>query len=111
MFQGWSRTLRQQATVVQFAIVDPPSSLRVGQPVTVTAQLRDSVTGVIVSREAIVQSANGENIVWRHVEPEQFEARPVRTEPFDASHVLIAAGLTDGDRVVTRGAELINQIH
>ena len=111
MFQGWSRTLQQQATVLQFAITDPPSSLRVGQPVTVTAQLRDKVTGVIVNREAIVHSPNGESIVWKHVEPEQFEARPVRTEPFDASRVLIAAGVTDGDRIAIRGAELINQIH
>jgi multidrug efflux pump subunit AcrA (membrane-fusion protein) len=111
MFQGWSRTLRQQATVLQFAITDPPSSLRVGQPVTVTAQLGDSITGVIVSREAIVHSPNGESIVWKHVEPEQFEARPVRTEPFDASRVLIAAGVADGDRIAIRGADLINQIH
>jgi hypothetical protein len=79
--------------------------------VTVTAQLTDSVTGVVVSREAIVHSPNGESIIWKHVEPEQFEARAVRTEPFDASRVLVAAGLTDGDRVVTRGAELINQMH
>ena len=39
-----------------------------------------------------------------------FEARPVRTEPFDATHVLIAAGIGDGERIVVRGAELINQI-
>ena len=97
--------------MLQFAIIDPPSSLRVGQPVTVTARLRDNVTGVIVNREAIVHSPNGETIVWKHVEPEQFEARPVRTEPFDASRVFIAAGVADGDRIATRGAELINQIH
>ena len=32
MFQGWSRTLQQQATVLQFAIADPPSSLRPASP-------------------------------------------------------------------------------
>ena len=109
-FQGWSRALQQQATIVQFAIVDPPPSIRVGQPVTVTAKRSDSVTGVIISRDAVVRGGNGETIVWRHVEPEQFEARPVRTEPFDAANVLIAAGVGSGDRIVTRGAELINQI-
>jgi cobalt-zinc-cadmium efflux system membrane fusion protein len=109
-FQGWSRALQQQATIVHFAIVDPPSSIRVGQPVTVTAKRSDSVTGVIISRDAVVRGGNGETIIWRHVEPEQFEARPVRTEPFDASNVLIAAGVESGDRIVTRGAELINQI-
>jgi membrane fusion protein, heavy metal efflux system len=109
-FQGWSRALQQQATILHFAIVDPPPSIRVGQPVTVTAKRSDSVTGVIISREAVVRGGNGEMIVWRHVEPEQFEARPVRIEPFDAASVLIAAGVESGDRIVTRGAELINQI-
>ena len=76
-FQGWSRALQQQATIVQFAIVDPPPSIRIGQPVTVTAKRSDFVTGMIISRDAVVRGGNGETIVWRHVEPEQFEARPV----------------------------------
>ena len=109
-FRGWSRTLQQQATVVQFDITDPPASIRVGQPVTVTAQQGDTAAGVIVSRDALVRGGNGETIIWRHVAPEQFEARLVRTEPFDATRVVIVAGVEDGDRIVVRGAELINQI-
>jgi RND family efflux transporter MFP subunit len=109
-FQGWSRTLQQQATVLHFAISDPPASLRVGQPVTVTAQRGDATTGVMIDRDAVVRGGNGETIVWRHTEPEVFEARPVRTEPFDATHVLVAAGVGDGERIVIRGAELINQV-
>jgi cobalt-zinc-cadmium efflux system membrane fusion protein len=110
-FQGWSRTLQQQATVLQFAIADPPGSIRVGQPVTVSAELRETATGMIISRDAVARGSNGEAIVWRHVEPEQFEPRPVRIEPFDATRVLIAAGIGEGERIVVRGAELINQIH
>jgi cobalt-zinc-cadmium efflux system membrane fusion protein len=110
-FQGWGRMLQQQATVVQFAITDPPAAIRVGQPVTVTAQRGDMVTGLIVDRDAIVRDDNGETVVWCHVEPEQFEARPVRWAPVDATHVLIAAGVAEGERIVVRGAELINQIH
>jgi cobalt-zinc-cadmium efflux system membrane fusion protein len=34
----------------------------------------------------------------------------VRTQPFDATRVVAAAGVTEGERVVTRGADLINQI-
>jgi membrane fusion protein, heavy metal efflux system len=109
-FQGSSRTLQQQATVLHFAISDPTPSLRVGQPVTVTAQRGGFTTGVIIDRDAIVRGGNGETIVWRHVEPEYFEARPVRTEPFDATHVLVAAGIGDRERIVIRGAELINQV-
>jgi cobalt-zinc-cadmium efflux system membrane fusion protein len=109
-FEGSSRTLQQQATVLYFAISDPTSSLRVGQPVTVTAQRGDTTTGLIIDRDAVVRGGNGETIVWRHVEPEYFEARPVRTEPFDATHVLMAAGIGEGERIVIRGAELINQV-
>ena len=56
------------------------------------------------------RSGNGEAIVWLHVEAERFEPRPVRTQPFDATRVVVAAGVTEGERVVTRGADLINQI-
>jgi len=109
-FQGWSRALQQQATVLQFAIAAPPTSARVGQPVTVTAQRSETASGIVVDRDAIVRGGNGETIVWRHVEPEFFEPRPIRTEPFDAMRVLIVAGVADGERIVVRGAELINQI-
>jgi biotin carboxyl carrier protein len=109
-FEGWSRMLQQQATVLQFAITAPPASIRVGQPVTVTAQRRETAHGIIIGRDAVVRGGNGENVVWRHIEAELFEPRPVRTEPFDATHVLIAAGIGVGERIVVRGAELINQI-
>jgi hypothetical protein len=109
-FQGGSRTLQQQATVLQFSIASPSPALRVGQPVTVTAPLGDTVNGIVVDREAVVRGGNGESILWRHVEPELFEARPVRTEPFDAARVRIVSGVGAGERIVVRGAELINQI-
>ena len=109
-FQGWSRTLQQQATVLQFAIAAPPPSARVGQPVTVTAQRAENANGIVVDRDAVVRGGNGETIVWRHVEPEFFEPRPIRTEPFDAVRVLIVAGVAEGERIVVRGAGLINQI-
>jgi biotin carboxyl carrier protein len=109
-FEGWSRTLQQQATVLRFAIAAPPASIRIGQPVTVTAQRRETIRGIIIGRDAVVRGGNGESIVWRHTEAELFEPRAVRTEPFDATRVLIAAGIGDGERIVVRGAELINQI-
>ena len=85
-FQGWSRTLQQQATVLNFAISDPTSSLRIGQPVTVTAQRGETTTGLIIDRDAVVRGGNGETVVWRHVEPEYFETAPgshgaVRRDP------------------------------
>jgi RND family efflux transporter MFP subunit len=108
--KGFSRALQQQATVVQFAVENPPANLAVGQPVRVMAQDGTAVKGIILPRDAVVRSGNGESIVWRHTDPERFEARPVRTEPFDANRILVRSGLSEGERVVIRGAGTINQI-
>lgn len=109
-FRGFGRALQQQATVVQFAVEDAPATLAIGQPVRVTAQNGASVAGIIVPRDAVVRGGNGEALVWRHTDPERFEAKPVRTEPFDATRVVIRAGIATGDRIVVRGAEHLNQI-
>lgn len=109
-FRGFGRALQQQATLVQFAIEDAPATLAIGQPVRVTAPNGDSVSGLIVPRDAVVRGSNGEALVWRHTDPERFEARPVRTEPFDATRLVIRAGIGAGERIVVRGAEYLNQI-
>jgi RND family efflux transporter MFP subunit len=109
-FRGFSRALQQHASLVHFAVSEPPPDLSIGQPVTVVAKSGVPVTGIVVPREAVVRSGNGEAIVWLHVEPERFEPRPVRTQPFDATRVVVAAGVTEGERLVTRGADLVNQI-
>jgi cobalt-zinc-cadmium efflux system membrane fusion protein len=109
-FRGFSRALQQQASIVQFTIPDPPANLSVGQPLTVIAKSGTPVTGLIVPKDAVVRNANGEAVVWLSLEPERFEARPVRTRPFDATRLIIAGGLMQGDRVVIRGADLVNQI-
>jgi membrane fusion protein, heavy metal efflux system len=109
-FQGFSRALQHHASLVHFAISDPPSGLGIGQPVTVVAKSGAPMSGIVIPREAVVRGANGEAIVWLHVEPERFEPKPVRTQPFDATRLIIAAGVTEGERIVIRGADLINQI-
>ena len=109
-YQGASRALQQHASIVHFVVPEPPNNLSIGQPVTVLATSGAPITGLIVARDAVVRSSNGEAVVWVHVEPERFEPKSVRTQPFDATRVIVAAGLTEGDRVVVRGADLINQI-
>jgi len=109
-FRGFSRALQHHASLVHFAVSDPPADLSIGQPVTVMAKSGTPMAGIVVPREAVVRSGNGEAIVWLHVEAERFEPRPVRTQPFDATRVVVAAGVTEGERVVTRGADLVNQI-
>ena len=109
-FQGFSPALRQHATAAQFAVENPPKNLGIGRPVTVIATTGEPVTALIVPRDAVVRSANGEAIVWRHVAPERFEPRPVRTTPLDASRLILASGVAEGDRIVVRAADLVNQV-
>ncbi|WP_247316077.1 efflux RND transporter periplasmic adaptor subunit [Bradyrhizobium sp. 141] len=109
-YVGTSRALRQHASVVQFAISEPPTGLNIGQPLNVMLQSGAPVSGLIFPRDAVVRSSNGENIVWLHTAAERFEPKPVRVLPVDATRVIIAAGLDGGERVVVRGTDLINQI-
>lgn len=109
-FRGTGRALQQQATLVHFAVEDPPASVAIGQPIRVTARNGTSVSGIILPRDAVVRGGNGEALVWRHTDPERFEPRPVRTEPFDATRLVIRSGVAPGERIVVRGAEHLNQI-
>lgn len=109
-FVGTSRALRQHASVVQFAIPEAPTGLNIGQPLNVMVQSGVPMAGLIFPRNAVVRSGSGENIVWLHPEPERFEPRPVRVLPVDATRVIVAAGLNEGERIVVRGTDLINQI-
>ena len=109
-FIGRSRALRQQATVLQFAIVEPPASLNVGMPVTVLVHEGEPVQGIVLPKTAIVRAANGEDVVWQHEDPERFVATTVKVSSFDGERVLVERGLKAGERIVVQGAELINQV-
>ena len=99
-----------QAQPVHFRIDDASGALRVGDRVTVFAETADVIVGIAAPREAVIRGANGEDIVFVHIAPELFEPRAVRTEPLDGGRVIIVAGIAAGDRVVTQGAELLNQL-
>jgi RND family efflux transporter MFP subunit len=109
-FVGRSRLLQQQYAVVSFEVLEPDPSLNIGTPVTITARSGTSVTGIILPREAIAQAPNGQMVVFRQKEPELFEPKPIRFEPFDAGTVLVLAGVQRGDKVVVEGAQLVNQV-
>ena len=99
-----------QAQPVHFRIDDTSDVLRVGDRVTVFAETADVTMGIAAPREAVIRGANGEDIVFVHIAPELFEPRAVRTEALDGGRVIIVAGIAAGDRVVTQGAELLNQL-
>jgi membrane fusion protein, heavy metal efflux system len=101
---------RNQAVPIHFSIRGTALALRAGQFVTVLASTSEEKLGIALPREAILRGANGQSVVYEHTNAERFAIREVRVLPLDGSHVMIVAGIEAGQRIVTRGAELLNQI-
>ncbi len=109
-YQGSGLADRNQAIPVQFAVQGDGSGLRIGQFVTVLAGTDTEQAGLALPRAAVVRAGNGQDVVYEHTSAERFEARPVRVEPLDGGRVLVAEGIGPGKRVVTQGAELLDQV-
>ena len=109
-FMGRSRALQQQYTILQFHILQPHALLNAGTPVTVIAFNSEGVTGIVLPRSALAQAPSGQTVVYSHKEPEVFQPRTVRVEPFDSENVLIMSGIDAGERIVVRNALLLSQV-
>ena len=111
---GASRTLRDGVLPLTFAMsaVKAGTALPVaiGQPVTVVAQLKQRIKGVVLPAQAVVRNPSNEPIVWIKSGAERFIPQPVQFRPLDASTVVVTQGLSADNRVVVQGAPLIAQI-
>lgn len=110
VYRGAGLADRNQAIPIQFSVVGDTSGLRAGQLLTVLAATTDERRGIAVPRESVLRGTNGQSIVYEHTNPERFVPREVRVEPLDGQRVLIVSGIEPGRRIVTQGAELLNQI-
>lgn len=110
-FVGLGLAERNQAAPAHFS-VEPKDAenLRLGQFVTVSAEIGGERVGVAMPRASVVRRSNGETIVYEHARAEIFRPRVVRAEPLDAERMLIVAGVENGLRLVGDGAELVDQI-
>ncbi len=110
-FIGASRSLRDQAVPLSFGAQGAGlRSLALGQPVKVIVQTRTQVKGSSVASAALVKNASNQDIVWVKTAPERFEPRVVTTDALDGTAVALTSGVRGGERVVTQGATLLNQI-
>jgi len=109
-YRGMGLAERNQSIPIHFGIEGKAKGLRAGQFLTVLASTLDEKSGVAVPRSAVLRGANGQSLVFEHSNAERFVPREVRVEPLDAARVLIVSGIGAGARIVTQGAELLNQI-
>ena len=119
VFVGAGRALREGAIPVLFRTVAPKSggsvnpalaALVIGQPVKVLVQTKEQVKGFVVPASAVVKNASNQDMVWVHTGAEVFVPRATRVVPLDGATVSVVDGLKAGDRVVTQGAPLVNQV-
>lgn len=110
-FLGAARALREQALPMRFRVPpDAVHALALGQPVKVFVQTRSTVKGVAVPAASLMRNPSNQTIVWVKTAAERFEPRVVATQPLDGVSVAVTSGLGSGERVVTQGASLVNQI-
>lgn len=110
-FVGASRAQREGALPLTFRTTGQAAvPLAVNQPVKVVVQTRTLVQGVPVPAAAIVKNPSNQDSVWVHTGAETFQPRAVRTMALDGATVSVVDGLKAGDRVVTEGAALVNQV-
>jgi RND family efflux transporter MFP subunit len=91
---------------VIYALRAPDPRLRVGGLVRVGLPAGDDFAGVVIPRAAIIDD-QGREVVYVQVDGEHFEERMVRTGPRAGERAGVTHGLAVGERVVTRGANLV----
>ena len=111
-FAGAGRTLREGAIPLLFRTEPGKGALplAVNQPVKVVLQTKEVVKGFAVPTSAMVKNASNQDIVWVHTGAETFVPRSVRVAPLSGSTMSVTDGLKAGDRVVSQGAPLVNQV-
>jgi hypothetical protein len=111
-FAGAGRTLREGAIPLLFRTEPGRGTLplAVNQPVKVVLQTKEVVKGFAVPTSAVVKNASNQDMVWVHTGAETFVPRTVRVAPLTGSTMSVTDGLKAGDRVVSQGAPLINQV-
>lgn len=111
-FAGAGRTLREGAIPLLFRTEPGKGTLplAVNQPVKVVLQTKEVVKGFAVPTSAVVKNASNQDMVWVHTGAETFVPRTVRVAALTGSTMSVTDGLKAGDRVVSQGAPLINQV-
>ena len=108
-YQGGAAALRDGAIPLYFRLSGETLPLALGQSVKVLVSRQEALTGTPLPLSAVVRNGANEDIVWVHEQAEVFRSVAVSVAPLDGANV-VARGLKNGQRVVTGGATLINQI-
>ncbi|WP_410499051.1 efflux RND transporter periplasmic adaptor subunit [Chitinibacter sp. S2-10] len=107
-YLGGASVLRDGALPLLFAPLET-LPLALGQVVKIVVQTREVHSGVILPAACVVRDSANQPVVWLLEQSQVLRAVPVGVMPLDGKNVLITS-LKAGSRVVTQGANLVNQI-
>lgn len=123
-FVGHSQEMQQQSIALWFKVASSANAgidnnsaqpLVAEQPIEVLLPQGAAIEGIAVPKAALLKLDDGQQALWVHTEPEQFQLVRVATLPLDADRVLVTSGLQSGDlqsgtRVVVQGVQLLAQV-
>lgn len=109
-YLGRGLALRNHSNVLNFKIVSDTVDLSVGMTARIILRSKEISEGFVLPASSIARGTTGLPIVWVKTQAERFRPQPVDVKPFDGKSVVVAAGISTDERVVTRGATLLNQV-
>lgn len=118
-YVGHSQEMQQQSIALWFKVASGTNAgidnnnvqpLVAEQPIEVLLPQGAAIEGIAVSKAALLKLDDGQQALWVHTEPEQFQLVRVTTLPLDADRVLVTSGLQSGARVVVQGVQLLSQV-
>lgn len=97
---------QSRTSPIIYEIPNPEGRFRVGMSATVHLETKHTEQGLAIPASALVD-ADGRFVAYVQVSGETFEKRDLETGIRDNGSVQIVAGLSEGERVVTKGAYAI----
>jgi membrane fusion protein, copper/silver efflux system len=105
VFENPALEENSKVNLVRFQVDNENNLIKPGMMARVTIDYNHKKT-LVVAKEALLIGRM--KMVWIEVEPGMFESRTVETGIENKSFVEILSGVSEGDRVVTTGAYLLN---
>lgn len=93
--------------IVRIAITNTNDEFHAGEFVTCHIAIGKTEPVFAVPAEAVLQSPDGDNIVYVQIQPGQFEAHEIKIE-YRQNNKVIISGIEAGANVVTKGAFFVN---
>ncbi len=118
-YVGHSQEMQQQSIALWFKVASSANAgmdnnnaqqLVAEQPIEVLLPPGAAIEGIAVPKAALLKLDDGQQALWVHTEPEQFQLVRVASQPLDADRVLVTSGLQSGARVVVQGVQLLAQV-